>query len=85
MLIEPATEALSQLGRYGAAKSLALRELIRAPHPKMDWLYLRRAALCSSALGDTAAAAEYAQRCIEHSYFPSPMRSELEPLLAGRD
>src|SRR5690606_29974081 len=60
MLIESATDALSELGRHETARALALRELSRAPHPKMDWLYLRRAALSSGALGDAVAATEYA-------------------------
>lgn len=76
-----AATALMELGRNVAARSLAEREQSRAPHEKLGWLFLRRAALASRALGELDVAAGYARRCIEHPFFPQPMKSELEPLL----
>jgi len=76
-----AATALMELGRNVAARLLAVREQSRAPHEKLGWLFLRRAALASQALGELDVAADYARRCIEHPFFPATMRSELEPLL----
>lgn len=78
-----AATALMDLGRNVAARSLALSEQSRAPHERLGWLFLRRAALSSHALGELDVAADYARRCVEHPFFPSAMKPELEPLLSG--
>lgn len=80
-VVDRAATALMDLGRNGAARLLAVREQSRAPHEMLGWLFMRRAALASLALGEAEAAADYARRCVEHPFFPATMRSELEPLL----
>ena len=78
-----ACTALMDLGRFEAARQLALKERARAPHDQLDWLYLRRVALASQALGDMPTMKAQARECIEHPLCPTVIREELEPLLCS--